>query len=552
MDNYFSPNYSQKLKNKFFGICIQTIYNIRMNETENKSLFNIVSIPNYDHYDKIIIQHYASIDVSHAIKRINKYYYHQVMTDGKYKHWITFFEKYGNYRNIEKLFLRACIFGNKIICRYLFEKICKNSIYWSNNKPYYLDDPVNSKPPPNIFLLRRKFLQENKFFTWRFILLPDLIETTCENGHLKILKWLSKFTTLKSRINKESEPIENMSHIIIKMYNGDDCKVYYEKKLSILVNTNYFELACKNGHLNVVKWLHRNCIFSDMNIEDIFKLVCNNNHIETAKWLLEQYNCLSTHYVSIFFYSCYHGHTEISQWIFDLVQQKNLTPINIHYDDEFLFRNCCRHARYEIIAWLLNFSINIHAHNDEAFRLCCEHGHLDMALLLFNRGLDTLSPINVNACHNYAFRKSCENGHLQIMNWLLQYPIDIHDYQDYAFRLACKNGHTGIVKRLIELGKQEKYRMVDIHCKNDYAFNWCYYNGYSEIMKELLRMDTAKKFLLYIGITIWYVHINFPNINIHHKYYFEFDQNLVMIRSTKEIEKISAIINKISIMVNGE
>lgn len=515
-----------------------------MNETENKSLFNIVSIPNYDHYDKMIIHHYARIDVCHAIKRINKYYYHLIMTDGKFKHWITFLEKYGNYRNIEKLFLRACIFGKKTICRYLFEKICQNSIYWSNNAP------------PNMFLLRRKFLREKKFFTWKFILLPRLMETTCENGHLKILKWLSKFTTLKSNISEESEPIENMGQIIIKTYSGDDCKVYYEKKHPIFMNKNCFELGCKNGHLNVVKWLHKNCTFSYKDIGTIFKLVCNNNHIETAKWLFEHYDCFSAHcdsifMNSIFMNSCYHGRIKISQWLFDLVQQKNLAPINIHYNNEFLFRNCCRHGRYEIIVWLLNFSINIHAHNNEAFRLCCEYGHLNVAILLFKYALNILSPINVNACHNYALRKCCENGHVQIMDWLVQYSINIHDCQDYAFRLACKNGHVGVVRRLVELGNQEKYGMVDIHCKNDYAFNWSYYNGHSEIMKELLRMNTTKKILLYIGITIWYVHINFPNINICDKYYFEFDQNIVMTRSRKEIEEIYAIINKISVMVNS-
>ena len=59
---------------------------------------------------------------------------------------------------------------------------------------------------------------------------------------------------------------------------------------------------------------------------------------------------------------------------------KHKDDIDIHENDEYLFRISCRFGRLEIAKWLWNLKkdINLHAKNDEAFKMACFNGHYEI------------------------------------------------------------------------------------------------------------------------------------------------------------------------------
>ena len=68
------------------------------------------------------------------------------------------------------------------------------------------------------------------------------------------------------------------------------------------------------------------------------------------------------------------GHINIAQWLYEL-GIKNNQPINIHANNEFLFRWSCENGHINITQWLYELSlknnqpINIHVDNEDAFLL---------------------------------------------------------------------------------------------------------------------------------------------------------------------------------------
>ena len=80
-----------------------------------------------------------------------------------------------------------------------------------------------------------------------------------------------------------------------------------------------FQWACKNGHLEVAKWLLS--VKPDINIsaedEEAFRVACYHGHLEVAKWLLSvkpDIN-ISVKNEYAFRYVCIRGYLEIAKWI---------------------------------------------------------------------------------------------------------------------------------------------------------------------------------------------------------------------------------------------
>lgn len=120
--------------------------------------------------------------------------------------------------------------------------------------------------------------------------------------------------------------------------------------------------------------------------------------------------------------SCLKGYLELAQWLLHSAIKR---PINIHKDDDYIFRYSCEAGQLEIVKWLIHYSVSIN------------------------------SPINIHSRWDHAFRSGCERGHLELVQWLVQYsksinsPIDIHVYNNSAFNISCKNGHSKLAQWLM-------------------------------------------------------------------------------------------------------
>jgi hypothetical protein len=69
---------------------------------------------------------------------------------------------------------------------------------------------------------------------------------------------------------------------------------------------------------------------------------------------------------SIFLSSCKNGNLEVAQWLWSISNG----DIDIHADNEWVFKECCKKGLLKIVTWLWNisdYSIDLHASNKLAF-----------------------------------------------------------------------------------------------------------------------------------------------------------------------------------------
>ena len=136
-----------------------------------------------------------------------------------------------------------------------------------------------------------------------------------------------------------------------------------------LLFTNYLPLryACKNGHLEMCKWIYKNIHFtqkhSTIDYEAAMRLACINGHIDVCKWLydLPELKEKNTH----FSLPCFAKHFNICQWLCDNYEVTknniineiqiefssfvNLEPVNLSEKDILLKND------QEALFYLFNF-----------------------------------------------------------------------------------------------------------------------------------------------------------------------------------------------------
>jgi len=82
---------------------------------------------------------------------------------------------------------------------------------------------------------------------------------------------------------------------------------------------------------------------------------------------------------SLFILLCYYGYIETLKWLYTKEE------INIHAEDEYLFRLSCRGGKFQIAKWLFEISkkngemINIHLRNEDAFKWSCKFDQIEVA-----------------------------------------------------------------------------------------------------------------------------------------------------------------------------
>lgn len=90
--------------------------------------------------------------------------------------------------------------------------------------------------------------------------------------------------------------------------------------------------------------------------------------------------------------------------------------------------------------------IDIHINNDYIFRMCCGYGYFEMAKWLYS-----LNNINISTCHNYAFKMACINNHKQIVNWLHSLNCIHIDTIKESINLVLKNNNRDMANFLQQL-----------------------------------------------------------------------------------------------------
>ena len=258
-----------------------------------------------------------------------------------------------------------------------------------------------------------------------------LFHKVCENGHLKVAKWLYNLHP----------------YILIDNY------------------TSIFNIAYTKGYLNMLKWVVKK---DPEYLEDKTKLIvpfwesCLNGKLNIAKWIYANSNerVYSLNKRSLYYgYKrnmlldiCGEGNLFIIKWLLTIIPS-----IEDEADTMEIFNKACVYGKLNIAKCIINRypNINISAKNEETFRLVCSWGQVNIAKWLLK-----IKPyIDISAKSDNAFYQTCKYGYLEMAKWLLKIKPDINNNlitfvnQDTyeLFTYVCRRGHLDVAKWLYEL-----------------------------------------------------------------------------------------------------
>jgi hypothetical protein len=158
-------------------------------------------------------------------------------------------------------------------------------------------------------------------------------------------------------------------------------------------------------------------------------MTCKNGHLEVAKWLYQLYTDI-------------YGNVNTLAQIYPMYTRINISALN------WSFQETCIQGHFEMAKWVYSLKPFV-IFTNETFRQACSNGHLDVAKWL----LQVKPDINISALCEWAFRAACIHGHLHVTKWLLQVKptINITDENSEAFKTCCNEQKLELAEWLQQL-----------------------------------------------------------------------------------------------------
>jgi ankyrin repeat protein len=148
-------------------------------------------------------------------------------------------------------------------------------------------------------------------------------------------------------------------------------------------------IACKNGHLELVKYLIEGAnanihLKNDMALE----LACEYGHLNIIKYLIQNQNSndyQNHHHMLVI--ACQYGHLQVVKY---LIEEVGLDP---HTGNEITLLIAVRRGYLEIVKYLIEETgANPHVENDYPFILACVYGHYQIVKYFTNHfHIDTIT-----------------------------------------------------------------------------------------------------------------------------------------------------------------
>lgn len=202
--------------------------------------------------------------------------------------------------------------------------------------------------------------------------------------------------------------------------------------------------------------------------DDIYKTfeeLSDKDNVRVARLLYSMTN-IDIHKDNDFLFrnSCSKGSLEFAKWIYTF-GNTNLSDL---YND--VFYQVCYNDKAQIASWLIQtgrICLDIHKNNDQLFKKCCKKNCKRIVMLLCS-----LYKFKLNIDEKYKdeyktespFHFFCRYNYMELAKeYTGTKDFNIHDKEDEAISLACQEGHLEMTKWLYSLGG-------DIHIRN----NWCF------------------------------------------------------------------------------
>jgi ankyrin repeat protein len=356
--------------------------------------------------------------------------------------------------------------------------------------------------------LQKKYINASKS------ILGILFINACSKGDLDSVAWILEHEELQYKIQYE--------HI-----------------------SNGLELACLNGHINVVQELHKNNKLHNVELYDSVVCALQENHKDVVQYLFHSKKnilhpimkkAISENNLSLIKQvltdssvielnknnpRLNEGIIMIDQFGFELKKllieaytNNNLELIRFYLNDAAIphearqtinFIGLINPVKYnttikpELSHYLLIYCEEKHIFlpNNiltKLFFKACEHNYLPLIkhLLLHS---DPDKQVDIHANDDTALLHACHRGHLETVKYLLTSPelkehANIHAQEDSPLLYAAKEGNLHLVDYLTTSPELKDH--ADIHAQNDYALYLAFKGDHKEVVEFFLESPKLK------------------------------------------------------------
>ena len=220
------------------------------------------------------------------------------------------------------------------------------------------------------------------------------------------------------------------------------------QKFSLIPDNDLFVLSCRHGHLNIIEWIIDNLIIVETD-ENLFNYACESKNVKTLDWFCSKFNIEKNN--ESFKILCKTGCLKTVQWYCE----KFSVQINdLQLNNGEIIRIVSAFGYVDVFEWFFeNFSLN-----EEDIRIgfitsCC-NGKQDLAKYIYN---NCNIPIPINVLMDFSFpflipfSYICGQDDLLILEWLdsifhfnaNHFVSETHS--PYPFLNACKGGQLHVL-----------------------------------------------------------------------------------------------------------
>lgn len=423
---------------------------------------------------------------------------------------------YSDYELENNQFHHFIKIGSIFICKWLFK----------NTQSFY----ENKKDHEKGFLLCCEYGQ--------FEILLWLYQTTnvnlkfddnlgfllaCDNGHENIVKWLNNVGNINVRTHDNYGFVKSCSKGYLNL-----AKWFYEMldcQIDEATYSDVFSKACEKGHYEIVVWLYEiDELFADdlwLNLD----VCCLGGHLDILKFSHSKISEEVFNYQECILHSCYKGHLEMSKWLYEVGKHK----INIHHENDEIFRYTTYNGHLNIIIWLYEISEEYSLDKQIVFNDSCRSGNLNLVKFLHKKWNDVKIEFK-------SISHACTTGNLELVIWLYENSsenINIHQDEEDLYIHACGSGNHNLVLWIYE----KCHGIIDLNIQNQLGFVKCCRFG---------NLKTAK----------WIYDKTQKRIDIHPKNFTSFREachsgHLDVLKWMYEICESKGTLNDIQLLINN-
>jgi hypothetical protein len=213
---------------------------------------------------------------------------------------------------------------------------------------------------------------------------------------------------------------------ILSLFLRDVGRYYWNKK-QVLSEYEMNEGKCvENGYLKMFRFF---------DTYRLFFIGCREGHLEVVKYLVERRVDVHTTNDLALTRACQYGRLEVVKYLVE-------KGVDIHADNQWFLQSACEYGHLEVVKYLVEKGADVHAQNDWFLQSACEYGHLEVVKYLIEHGAD------VHAENDHALRLASGNGHFEVVKYLVEKGANVRAVDIQSSEWASGEAYSQIARFL--------------------------------------------------------------------------------------------------------